>query len=138
MTEPIHNTAAYKTLAETVIDILDDPGMAKHAGFEEKEVQRAQRQMRLSRASKEDSHQGGHCCQPRVRRFSTLPDGVPCSSCPITDFFTERVLHGRLRGDLLPTSWPRRRGGAPAQAWPQTRGCLLLHARARDVQLDQL
>ena len=38
----------------------------------------------------------GRRCQSRVRRLSTLPNGVPCSSRPIIDFFTERVLHGRL------------------------------------------
>ena len=43
--EPIHNTAAYKTLAEIVIDVLNDSGMAKHARFEEKEAWRAQRQI---------------------------------------------------------------------------------------------
>ena len=30
-TEPIQNTAAYKTLAETIVDALDDSGTAKHA-----------------------------------------------------------------------------------------------------------
>src|SRR5260221_5312315 len=115
-TESIRNTTVYKTLAETVIDVLDDSGMAKHAGSEEKEAQRAQRQMRFTKASKEGSHQGGCRCQPRVRRFSTLPDGVPYSSCPITDFFTERVLNGGLQDDPLPVTWPRRRGGAPAKA----------------------
>ena len=39
--EPIHNTAAYKILAETVFDVLNDSGIAKHARFEEKEAQRA-------------------------------------------------------------------------------------------------
>ncbi|KDQ61682.1 hypothetical protein JAAARDRAFT_204138 [Jaapia argillacea MUCL 33604] len=48
-TEPIRNTAAYKILADTVIDALDDNGSAKlkHAGFEEKEAQRKRRALRL-------------------------------------------------------------------------------------------
>ena len=53
MTEPIRNTAAYKTLAETLVDGLDDSGTAKHAGFEEKDVRRARRQLRLAKAGKE-------------------------------------------------------------------------------------
>ncbi|KDQ61678.1 hypothetical protein JAAARDRAFT_55020 [Jaapia argillacea MUCL 33604] len=52
-TEPIRNTAAYKTLAETVIDALDDSGSAKHAGFEEKEARRKRRALRLAKAGKE-------------------------------------------------------------------------------------
>ena len=51
-TEPIRNTAAYKTLAETVIDALDDSGSAKHAGFEEKEARRLRRQKRLAKAGR--------------------------------------------------------------------------------------
>ncbi|KAL4077842.1 hypothetical protein J3A83DRAFT_4087358 [Scleroderma citrinum] len=49
-TEPIRNTAAYKTLAETLVDALDDSGSAKHAGFEDKEARRQRRQKRLERA----------------------------------------------------------------------------------------
>ena len=51
-TEPIRNTAAYKTLSETVVDALDDSGSAKHAGFEEKEARRLRRQKRLAKAGK--------------------------------------------------------------------------------------
>ncbi|KAF8159502.1 hypothetical protein B0H34DRAFT_788695 [Crassisporium funariophilum] len=51
-TEPIRNTAAYKTLADTVIDALDDSGSAKHAGFEEKEARRLRRQKRLAKAGR--------------------------------------------------------------------------------------
>jgi import inner membrane translocase subunit TIM44 len=51
-TEPIRNTAAYKSLAETLVDALDDSGSAKHAGFEEKEARRKRRQMRLAKAGK--------------------------------------------------------------------------------------
>ncbi|KAF4610471.1 hypothetical protein D9613_007013 [Agrocybe pediades] len=51
-TEPIRKTAAYKTLAETVIDALDDSGSAKHAGFEEKESRRRRRQKRLEKAGR--------------------------------------------------------------------------------------
>ena len=52
-TEPIRNTAAYKTLSETIADALDDSGTAKHAGFEEKEARRKRRQMRLAKAGKD-------------------------------------------------------------------------------------
>ncbi|KDR80676.1 hypothetical protein GALMADRAFT_241052 [Galerina marginata CBS 339.88] len=51
-TEPIRNTAAYKQLADTVIDALDDSGSAKHAGFEEKEARRRRRQKRLEKAGR--------------------------------------------------------------------------------------
>ncbi|RDB15850.1 Mitochondrial import inner membrane translocase subunit tim44 [Hypsizygus marmoreus] len=51
-TEPIRKTAAYKTLAETLVDALDDSGSAKHAGFEEKEARRLRRQKRLEKAGK--------------------------------------------------------------------------------------
>jgi hypothetical protein len=49
-TEPIRNTEAYKTLAETVLEALDDSGSIKHAGYEEKEARRKRRQMRLAKA----------------------------------------------------------------------------------------
>ncbi|KAG1772190.1 hypothetical protein EV702DRAFT_1246573 [Suillus placidus] len=39
-TEPNRQAAAYKTLAETLVDALNDPGSAKHAGFEDKEARR--------------------------------------------------------------------------------------------------
>ena len=52
-TEPIRNTAAYKTFAETLVDALDDSGTAKHAGFEEKEARRLRRAKRLAKAGKE-------------------------------------------------------------------------------------
>ncbi|KAJ7763544.1 import inner membrane translocase subunit tim44 [Mycena maculata] len=51
-TEPIRNTAAYKTLSETLIDALDDSGSAKHAGYEEKEARRLRRQKRLEKAGR--------------------------------------------------------------------------------------
>ncbi|KAJ6534634.1 import inner membrane translocase subunit tim44 [Mycena vulgaris] len=51
-TEPLRNTAAYKTLSETLIDALDDSGSAKHAGFEEKEARRLRRQKRLEKAGR--------------------------------------------------------------------------------------
>src|SRR5260221_9317713 len=47
--------------------------------------------------------------RPR-RRHLRFPLGV-----------SQPVLHGGLRDDPLPAPRPRRRGGAPAQAWPQTR-----------------
>ncbi|CDO77668.1 hypothetical protein BN946_scf184969.g19 [Trametes cinnabarina] len=52
-TEPIRNTAAYKTLSETIADALDDSGTAKHAGFEDKEARRKRRQLRLAKAGKD-------------------------------------------------------------------------------------
>ena len=52
-TEPIRNTAAYKSLADTIVDALDDSGTAKHAGFEEKELRRRRRQLRLAKAGQE-------------------------------------------------------------------------------------
>jgi import inner membrane translocase subunit TIM44 len=57
-TEPIRNTAAYKSLSQTIEDALDDSGTAKHAGFEEKELRRRRRQLRLAKAGKE-SRMGG-------------------------------------------------------------------------------
>jgi import inner membrane translocase subunit TIM44 len=51
-TEPIRKTEAYKALAETVMDALDDSGSAKHGGYEEKEVRRLRRKMRLERAGR--------------------------------------------------------------------------------------
>lgn len=58
-TEPIRNTEAYKTLAETLVDALDDSGSAKHAGFEEKEARRKRRQLRLAKAGKDSMSRGG-------------------------------------------------------------------------------
>ncbi|KAI9452461.1 hypothetical protein F5148DRAFT_1152204 [Russula earlei] len=46
-TEAIHNMAMYKTLADTIIDALNDSGMVKHAGFEKKGARRAWWQMLL-------------------------------------------------------------------------------------------
>ncbi|KAG8782109.1 protein translocase subunit [Serendipita sp. 401] len=51
-TEPIRKTEAYKALADTVIEALDDSGSAKHAGYEEKEARRLRRQKRLAKAGK--------------------------------------------------------------------------------------
>ncbi|EMD39032.1 hypothetical protein CERSUDRAFT_112722 [Gelatoporia subvermispora B] len=58
-TEPIRKTAAYKALADTVVDALDDSGSAKHAGFEEKEARRKRRQLRLAKAGKNSMTGGG-------------------------------------------------------------------------------
>jgi len=52
-TEPIRNTAAYKSLSQSIEEALDDSGTAKHAGFEEKELRRRRRQLRLAKAGKE-------------------------------------------------------------------------------------
>ncbi|KAI0295357.1 import inner membrane translocase subunit tim44 [Multifurca ochricompacta] len=99
-TEPIRNTAAYKTLAETLVDALDDSGTAKHAGFEEKEMRRARRQMRLTKAGKEGrikarimaNPEAGdalvlHASSPRQERWQQLKE-----TNPILRKFTE--LHG--------------------------------------------
>ncbi|TFK51643.1 mitochondria import inner membrane translocase TIM44 subunit [Heliocybe sulcata] len=51
--EPLRKTAAYKTLAETLTDALDDSYSAKHAGFEEREERRRRRATRLAKARKE-------------------------------------------------------------------------------------
>lgn len=51
-TEPIRKTEAYKVLADTVLEALDDSGSAKHAGYEEKEARRLRRQKRLAKAGK--------------------------------------------------------------------------------------
>lgn len=74
-TEPIRNTAAYKTLAETLVDALDDSGSAKHAGFEEKEARRLRRQKRLAKAGKERGIGRG--------RVKEDPESVICISYPI-------------------------------------------------------
>ncbi|KAH9888871.1 mitochondria import inner membrane translocase TIM44 subunit [Cubamyces lactineus] len=89
-TEPIRNTAAYKTLSETIADALDDSGTAKHAGFEEKEARRKRRQMRLAKAGK-DSITGArvranpeagqalvlHKDSPRQERWNQLKETNP-------------------------------------------------------------
>lgn len=69
-TEPIRNTAAYKTLSETLVDALDDSGSAKHAGFEEKEARRKRRQLRLAKAGKD----GG--LTPGAKRTEANPEYV--------------------------------------------------------------
>jgi mitochondrial import inner membrane translocase subunit TIM44 len=51
-TEPIRKTEAYKALAETVMDALDDSGSSKHGGYEEKEVRRLRRKARLEKAGR--------------------------------------------------------------------------------------
>lgn len=89
-TEPIRNTAAYKTLAETLVDALDDSGTAKHAGFEEKEARRARRQLRLAKAGREgrikarvaaDPEAGEalvlHASSPRQERWQQLKETNP-------------------------------------------------------------
>ncbi|KAI0331468.1 mitochondria import inner membrane translocase TIM44 subunit [Cubamyces sp. BRFM 1775] len=89
-TEPIRNTAAYKTLSETIADALDDSGTAKHAGFEEKEARRKRRQLRLAKAGK-DSITGGrvkanpeagqalvlHKDSPKQERWNQLKETNP-------------------------------------------------------------
>lgn len=69
-TEPIRNTAAYKTLSETLVEALDDSGSAKHAGFEEKEERRRRRQTRLAKAGK------GGGLSPGSQRVEANPEYV--------------------------------------------------------------
>ncbi|KAI0763792.1 mitochondria import inner membrane translocase TIM44 subunit [Trametes elegans] len=90
-TEPIRNTAAYKTLSETIADALDDSGTAKHAGFEEKEARRRRRQLRLAKAGKNSIIGGGrvkanaeagqalvlHKDSPRQERWNKLKETNP-------------------------------------------------------------
>ena len=83
-TEPIRNTAAYKTLSETLVDALDDSGSAKHAGFEEKEARRKRRQKRLAKAGKD----GG--LGPASSRVAANPEFV--SPFFISTFFVTDVL----------------------------------------------
>lgn len=84
-TEPIRNTAAYKTLAETLVDALDDSGSAKHAGFEEKEARRKRRQARLAKAGRE-SIAGG-----RGTRVKANPEYVSRSLIIILYLFTHAL-----------------------------------------------
>ncbi|KAF7969680.1 hypothetical protein HWV62_22387 [Athelia sp. TMB] len=67
-TEPIRNTAAYKTLSETIVDAFDDSGSAKHAGFEEKEERRRRRQARLAKAGR------GNGLSPGGQRVTANPE----------------------------------------------------------------
>ncbi|KAJ6491445.1 import inner membrane translocase subunit tim44 [Mycena vitilis] len=91
-TEPIRNTAAYKTLSETLIDALDDSGSAKHAGFEEKEARRLRRQKRLEKAGRasgfapsnrvEENPEAGsamvlHKDSPRQEKWNRLKETNP-------------------------------------------------------------
>ncbi|KAI0313084.1 mitochondria import inner membrane translocase TIM44 subunit [Amylostereum chailletii] len=89
-TEPIRNTAAYKSLAETLVDALDDSGTAKHAGFEEKEARRKRRALRLAKAGKEGRIQHRvtvnpdagealvlHASSPRQERWQKLKETNP-------------------------------------------------------------
>ncbi|EJD47973.1 import inner membrane translocase subunit tim44 [Auricularia subglabra TFB-10046 SS5] len=70
-TEPIRKTEAYKAIAETIIDALDDSGSAKHAGYEEKEARRARRQQRLLKLGKE---QGFAVARARVPKVDENPE----------------------------------------------------------------
>ncbi|KAJ3743297.1 mitochondria import inner membrane translocase TIM44 subunit [Lentinula raphanica] len=92
-TEPIRKTAAYKSLAETVIDALDDSGSAKHAGFEEKEARRLRRKRRLEKAGRSGTGLGLggrvvanadagsalvlHADSPKQERWETLKQTNP-------------------------------------------------------------
>ncbi|KAG8861395.1 protein translocase subunit [Tulasnella sp. 330] len=51
-TAPVRNTEAYKALADTVIDALDDSGSSKYGGYEEKEARRKRRERRLQKAGR--------------------------------------------------------------------------------------
>ncbi|KIY51930.1 TIM44 subunit of mitochondria import inner membrane translocase [Fistulina hepatica ATCC 64428] len=89
-TEPIRNTEAYKVLAETLTDALDDSGSARHGGFEEKEARRLRRQRRLEKAGKKagiatrivaNPDAGGavvvHKNSPRQERWNRLKETNP-------------------------------------------------------------
>ncbi|KAG8924415.1 protein translocase subunit [Tulasnella sp. 419] len=52
-TAPVRNTAAYKVLAETVLDALDDSVSSKYGGYEEKEARRKRREQRLAKAGRD-------------------------------------------------------------------------------------
>lgn len=86
-TEPIRNTAAYKTFAETIVDALDDSGSAKHAGFEEKEARRKRRQLRLAKAGRDGGLSPGSqrvAANPKyVHIFVVLPQYQYISSSPV-------------------------------------------------------
>jgi hypothetical protein len=87
--EPIRNPVAYKSLAETAIDALDDSGTVEHAGFEE-EVWRARRQMRLVKADKEGRIKARMLANCKYAVFSdTPPDGASRSSVLMTDFCSQ-------------------------------------------------
>lgn len=48
----MRNTEAYKTLADTVLDALDDSGSSKYGGYEDKEARRKRREQRLLKAGR--------------------------------------------------------------------------------------
>src|SRR5258708_24552380 len=75
-TEPIRNTEAYKSLADTVLEALDDSGSIKHAGYEEKEARRKRRQLRLAKAGLSGIAK---------KRTAVNPDCVPGQ--PLLDIF---------------------------------------------------
>ncbi|KAG8913324.1 protein translocase subunit [Tulasnella sp. 408] len=58
-TAPIRNTAAYKVLADTVVDALDDSISSKYGGYEDKEIRRKRRQDRLLKAGRGSGLQVG-------------------------------------------------------------------------------
>ncbi|KAF9454279.1 TIM44 subunit of mitochondria import inner membrane translocase [Macrolepiota fuliginosa MF-IS2] len=76
-TEPIRNTTAYKALADTLVDALDDSGSAKHAGFEEKEARRLRRQKRLAKAGKESIGRGRTKADPEAGQNLVLHKDSP-------------------------------------------------------------
>lgn len=78
-TEPIRKTEAYKALAETIIDALDDSGSAKHAGYEEKDARRARRQARLLKLGKQQGFAAGSVATVAVEEN---PECVPSHPRP--------------------------------------------------------
>ncbi|KAI1796595.1 mitochondria import inner membrane translocase TIM44 subunit [Ganoderma leucocontextum] len=87
-TEPIRNTAAYKSLSDTIADALDDSGSSKHGGFEEKEARRKRRQLRLAKAGKDSmsrvkaNPEAGqamvlHKDSPRQEKWNQLKESNP-------------------------------------------------------------
>ncbi|KAG8908626.1 protein translocase subunit [Tulasnella sp. 403] len=67
-TAPVRNTAAYKVLAETVMDALDDSISSKYGGYEEKEARRKRREQRLLKAGR------GGGLQARSQRVQVDPE----------------------------------------------------------------
>ena len=54
------------------MDALDDSGSAKHAGYEEKEVRRARRQLRLAKAGR-----SGGIAKERIREDPEYASPIP-------------------------------------------------------------
>jgi hypothetical protein len=107
-TEPIRKTEAYKALEDTILDALDDSGSAKHAGYEEKEVRRLRRKLRLEKAGRA----GGlntrtrvvadeKCVKPLTHRFKSIH---LLSSALVKQLFSTRTMRNAKNGKILRTA----------------------------------